>query len=154
MPRGFALQPLLEHAQHRLEAAERLMRMLKRKEDTAAARLIELQNYLAEYRQRLTDTSQNGMDILRFRDFHGFIAKLENAIRHQEKEVAALNARWHQAREQWFELRRRVKSFEVLAERARNEHLRSEARREQRQFDELAQRKTPTAAGEGRPQNG
>lgn len=154
MPRGFTLQPLLEHARHRLEAAERLMRMLKRKEDAAAARLIELQNYLAEYRQRLTATSQGGMDILRFRDFHGFIAKLENAIRHQEKEVANLNARWNQAREQWFELRRRVKSFEVLAERAHNEYLRNESRREQRQLDELAQRKAYPPAEDSRPQNG
>ncbi len=149
MPREFALRPLLEHARHRLEAAERLMRMLKRKEDAAAGRLGELQGYLAEYRQRLTGSCQGGMDIQRFRDFHGFIAKLEGAIQHQEKEVSDLHGRWCQAREQWFELRRRVKSFEVLEERRRTDQARAESRREQRQFDELAGRALRAAAERG-----
>jgi len=153
MPREFALQPLLEHARHRLEAAERLMRMLKRKEDAATGRLLELQGYLGEYRQRLTGSSQGGMDILMFRDFHSFIAKLEHAIRRQEQEVADLHGRWCQAREQWFELRRRLKSFEVLEERQRTLWARAESRREQRQFDELAGRAACAAADVGNPKS-
>ena len=42
MAKPFPLQALLEHSRHRTEAAERLLRILKRREEAARQRLEEL----------------------------------------------------------------------------------------------------------------
>jgi len=72
-----------------MEAAERLLRILRRKEEAARQRHDELQGYKREYQQRLTGEAETrGMEIHLLRDYHAFLGKLEVAIRHQEGEVA------------------------------------------------------------------
>ncbi|MFZ5482796.1 MAG: flagellar export protein FliJ [Pseudomonadota bacterium] len=145
MATRFPLQTLLDHARHRMQAAERLLLMIKRKEDAARLKLEELERYRVEYRGRLADTCQGGMHILMLRDYHAFLAKLDLAIRHQVGEVDQMHARWQAAHESWLALRQKVKSFEVLEDRhMKGEALRQE-RREQRQSDEYAGRKAAVA---------
>lgn len=138
MPARFPLQALLDHASHRLEAAERLLRMLRRKEDEARGRLDELRGYRQEYQTRLAGQGRGGMHILLFQDYHAFLGKLEGAVGQQEEEMAQASARWRQAHENWVALRQRVKAYETLAKRhADAEGLRLE-KQEQRQTDELS----------------
>jgi flagellar FliJ protein len=141
MARAFSLQILLEHASHRLEAAERLLRMLGRKEEAARERLEEVQGYKREYQRRMTGAGEQGMEIHRLRDFHAFLSKIDQAIQHQETEVARAHAHWETAHEKWLEQRRQVKAYEVLAERHRNEARRQEEKRDQRATDEAASQK-------------
>lgn len=138
MPKQFPLQVLLDHAVHRLEAAERLLRMLRRKEDEARGRLEALQSYRVEYQARLAGQGRNGMHIQLFQDYHAFLGKIEQAVGQQEGELAQASARWQQAHITWLELRQKVKAYETLAQR----HAEAEGRRveklEQRQTDELS----------------
>lgn len=145
MPTAFPLQSLLDHARHRMEAAERLLLMIKRKEDSAKLQLDELGRYQGEYRMRLSGTSQGGMSIQMLRDYHVFLGKLEGAIRHQHEEVSQLHARWQAAHESWLALRRKVKSYEVLADRHHAAESYRQDRIEQRQSDEFAERKAAAA---------
>lgn len=141
MATRFPLQSLLDHARHRMEAAERLLLMIKRKEDAAKLRHEELQRYRIEYMERLAGASRGGMDIQMLRDFHVFLGKLELAIRNQAGEVDMLHERWQAAHESWLELRRKVQSFEVLEGRHRKAEQGRQERIEQRQSDELSSRK-------------
>ena len=141
MPRRFPLQTLLEHAQHRLEAAERLLRQRRRKEEMARQRLLELEGFRSEYQFRLSGGSQSGISIHMLRDFHIFLGKLEIAIKTQEEEVNRTVSAWQAAEQLWSEARKKVKAYETLADR----HLKSEIHREdvldQKQMDDLVTRR-------------
>ncbi len=141
MPSRFPLQSLLDHALHRMEAAERLLRMLKHKEAAAAGRLRELESYRDEYRLRLTGGGGRGMGIGLLRDFYGFLAKLDEAIAHQRHELEQASARWRQAHGQWLELRQKVRAYQALAARHAHDQNRRQERAEQRQTDETALRR-------------
>jgi flagellar FliJ protein len=141
MPRPFPLSTLLEHSQHRLEAAERAMRFQKRKEDAARARLEELQGYRAEYQQRLAATGKAGMDIHLLREYHVFLKKLDVAIDAQEDEVKLAQDRWLTAHGYWTTARAKVKAYEALAERHRLAETRREDKVDQARMDELINRR-------------
>lgn len=135
MPR-FSLQPLLEHSQHRMEAAERLLRMLRRKQDEARRQLDQLYQFRGEYQERLKQTAASGMDIHQLRDYQGFLIKVQGAIDHQLREVGVAEQRWEAAHKQWLELRQKVKAYETLAERHRAQESRRQEQREQKLSDE------------------
>ncbi len=141
MATSYPLQALLDHALHRLEAAERLLRMRKRREAAARQRLAELEGYRSEYHARLGGGSRNGMDIHMLRDFHGFLAKLDGAIQAQTGEVEKAVEAWRGAESLWTEARAKVKAYETLCQRHLAEVQRQEERREQRQSDELVNRR-------------
>lgn len=140
MTRVFSLAAPLLHAQHRLEAAERLLRMLARKEVAARQRLEELQGYQAEYRLRLSNAGAAGLSIHALRDYHAFLAKVEVAIAHQTEELARARANWQAGHLQWLAQRRQVQAYEVLAQRHQRREWQREARREQGLTDETAAR--------------
>ena len=142
MASRFPLQSLLDQAQHRMDAAERLLRLLKQKEDAAQQRLEELHGYKLDYQQRLSGGSDaRGMEIHLLRDFHAFLAKLDVAIQHQEKEVTQATSQWQNAHDNWLALRQKVKAYEALAERHRSSEIKREEKRDQRITDEQASRR-------------
>jgi flagellar FliJ protein len=138
---AFPLQALLEHSRHRMDAAERLLRLLKRKEDAAQQRLQELQGYKSEYQTRLSGGGAAGMDIMLLRDFYAFLVKLDSAIKHQESELSQAHSHWQTAHENWLLLRQKVKAYEVLAVRHANQEMQRQEKRDQRLTDETALRK-------------
>jgi len=138
---AYPLQALLDHSRHRMEAAERLLRSLKRKEELANQRLEELHGYKSEYQSRLSGEGSVGMDIVMLRDFYAFLVKLDSAIAHQNGEVANAHAHWQVAHENWLALRQKVKAFETLAERHAKQEIQKQEKREQRLTDENALRK-------------
>lgn len=141
MASRFALQSLLEHARHRMEAAERLMVMIKRKEEAAQVKLTELEGYRQEYQLRLENASRSGIGIHILMDYRLFLEKLDQAIRNQGNEAVQLKGRWQAAQDNWMILRQKVQAYQVLETRhVQTEELRQN-RREQRQTDELAGRK-------------
>lgn len=140
MAKRFPLQTLLEHARHRMESAERLLLNLKRKEDSARARLEELRGFKSEYQQRLTGSGAQGMDIHLLRDFHAFLVKMDGAIQQQSGEVDQVHAHWLQAHAHWLSLRQKVKAYEALAQRHQARETARMEKREQRLTDENAQR--------------
>lgn len=137
MAAAFPLQTLLDHARHRMEAAERLLLMIKRKEEKARQRMDELVAYQREYQARLAGDCEGGMAIQMLRDYHVFLGKLGTAIRTQHQEVEDFHRRWEGAHATWMELRRKVQSYEVLEQRHRTAVNRRQDRREQGQSDEL-----------------
>lgn len=141
MAAKFPLQVLLDQARHRMEAGERLLLMIRRKEEAAKLKLEELQRYRREYHERLAGGGRLGMNIEMLRDFHVFLAKLEQAISQQTREVEQQHLYWQTAHQNWLELRQRVKSYEVLEKRHKEAEIKHQDRRDQLQSDEFAGRK-------------
>lgn len=142
MASRFPLQSLLEHSRHRMEAAERLLRILKRKEEAARQRQEELLGYKHEYQQRLTgQAGAQGMAIHLLRDYHAFLLKLDVAIQHQQEAVALAAGHWQSAHDNWLALRQKVKAYETLAARHYDQERRREEKRDQRLTDEQAARR-------------
>ena len=149
MAAAFPLQALLDHSRHRMEAAERLLRMLKRKEDMAQRQLQELHGFKSEYQGRLSGGGANGMDIVLLRDFYAFLVKLDRAIAHQDGEVVQAHAHWQAAHENWLALRQKVKAYETLAARHASQELQKQEKRDQRLTDETALRKHASRKEDG-----
>lgn len=138
MAKHFALQPLLDHSRHRMDAAERALRVLKQQEEAARRRLQELEGFRQEYRDRLVQSVAGGMHIHLMRDYHAFLAKIEQAIRHQTEAVNEAHGRWEAAHRQWLAERQKVKAYEALADRHHKRELKRAERRDQRLTDEHA----------------
>jgi flagellar FliJ protein len=145
VPRPFPLRTLLEHSQHRLEAAERVMRYQKRKEEAARQRLQELRSYRNEYQARLEGSTRTGLHIHLLRDFHVFLKKLDAAITIQEGEVKLAQERWQGAHNYWATSRAKVKAYETLAERHRVAEVKREDKVDQAAMDELVNRRFAVA---------
>jgi flagellar FliJ protein len=141
MAQPFPLQSLLDHARHRMDAGERLLRILKRRVEAAQQRLLELREYKLDYQRRLTGGGARGMDIHLLRDFHVFLGKLETAIAHQAGEVDKAEGNWRSAHDNWLALRRKVKAYETLATRHQHRENARQEKREQRLTDETALRR-------------
>lgn len=141
MASRFPLQTLLDHSRHRMDAAERLLRMLKRREDLARSKLEDLSGYKREYQQRLVGSGARGLQIHLLRDYHAFLIKLDEAIGQQEKEVAQARVNWETAHANWMALRQKVKAYETLATRHLAQENERQEKRDQRVTDEAALRK-------------
>ena len=121
-----------------MEAAERLLRMLKRKQDEARRQLDQLYRFQGEYQERLRQATASGMGIQQLRDYQSFLVKMRGAIEHQMREADNAGQRWEAAHKQWLELRQKVKAYETLAERHRAQESRRQERTEQKLTDERA----------------
>lgn len=136
---AFRLQPLIQFAEERREAAAQELQRLRIECVQAEEKLQQLEAYLADYRARLAGGTAQGMTIHMMMDFQRFIAKLDIAIRAQTGEVELCHQRWKAAQHLWQEREREVKAYHALRERHEREELRKENKRDQRVQDEFAQ---------------
>jgi flagellar protein FliJ len=138
MARGFRLQPVLELAQRRLDAATGQLQKLGVQRAEAQAKLAQLQTFLAEYRATRARELGRGMQPDRLRDFDAFLPKLERAIAQQSAEVERIAGTWETEHRQWLELRNREQALRVLERRHATQQAARDARSEQKQHDEFA----------------
>jgi len=135
---GFRLQPVLEVAQRRLDAATAELEKLAGRCREVDAKLHQLQGFLSEYRALLQQSLAQGIESDRLRDFHAFLLKLEQAIAMQGAEALRCRQAWEAAHRRWLDLRGREQALAVLERRHRASEALREARGEQKQHDELA----------------
>lgn len=138
MPRRFPLQPLLDLANERVDAATQRLALLKQRWQQQEDKLGQLYAYQDEYRQRLADTLIKGVEMHRMQDFQIFLKKLEFAIRQQKIEVHQAQFNWEESQRTWLEERRKLKTFDILRERHLRGETQHELRLEQRDQDEFA----------------
>ena len=148
MPRRFPLQPLLDLANERVDAATQQLALLKQRWQIQEDKLKQLFAYQAEYRQRLADTLQQGVDMASVHEFRAFLQKLELAIRQQGLEVQKAKFTWEECQQAWLEERRKLKTFDILRERHERGESQRENRLEQRDQDEYARNSFSRKRGE------
>ncbi len=152
----FRLQPLVELAEERSEAAVQELQRLRGQWTQAEEKLRQLEAYLADYHARLANHTAGGMAVHTMLDFHRFIAKLELAISTQAEEVVRCRQRWENVQTVWQECEREVKAYHALRDRHERAELQKENRRDQKAQDEFAQnsqRRRAAADAEDMPPN-
>ncbi|SMP71344.1 flagellar export protein FliJ [Noviherbaspirillum suwonense] len=136
-----ALNTLIELATTEVDdAAVRLGRAVRAVEE-AKQKLDLLSGYRDDYAQRFQNTMATGFTPMAYRNFQGFMDKLDQAINGQQQLVRDAEWRVEQERGAWRESERKRISYDALATRARTAADQKIAKRDQKQTDEQAARK-------------
>jgi flagellar protein FliJ len=122
------------------ERAERLAQA-ERNAIEAEQKLVALERYRNEYEEQLATRGAAGVDISGVREFQAFLARLGEALVAQRQVLADARAAREEMLNSWREAAQRAQVVQTLQDRWQDEARRDEDRRDQRESDELAQRK-------------
>ena len=114
--------------------------------EEAERKLAELERYAREYRDSLRHRTAAGIHAAQLRAFHAFIARLADAVAQQAVIVERVREERDSLEVRRQEAGRRAKSVGKAVEQASGDERRAEARRDQRESDERAQRASSAAA--------
>jgi len=140
MSNTLPLAMLIELAQNKTDEASRRLGQLQRAQVGAAEKLEMLIRYRQEYCDQLQSQMQDGVPSSRWRNFQHFIGTLDGAIEQQRAVASQADSRLARGRTDWQQNKRRLSSFDTLAERARQQQVQLLNKREQRGSDEHAAR--------------
>lgn len=136
-----ALNTLIELATIEVdEAVKRLGRAVRGVEE-AQQKLALLSGYRDDYASRFQTTMASGFTPLAYRNFQGFMDKLDQAISGQQQVVRDAVWRAEQERMAWRESERKRLSYNALHSREQKTEEQKVAKRDQKQTDEQAARK-------------
>lgn len=138
MAKPFHLQPLVDLARDRSQAAAQALGKLKHVWQEAENKQIQLQTYLKEYQTRLHQQTQSGLSALQWRDYQAFMHKLELAIQAQAQEIERCRQAWETGQAEWQACEREVKAYQTLRKRHDEAERKLDARQDQRLQDEFA----------------
>jgi flagellar FliJ protein len=136
MPTRLPIDTLIDLAQDRTDQAARRLGELLRVQASAAEKLAMLRQYRDEYLGQLQDRMQAGMSASELRNYQQFIGTLGGAIEQQRRLADQAEARLTQGRTDWQASKRRLGSYDTLAERIRQQQAAAAGKREQRDGDE------------------
>jgi flagellar FliJ protein len=134
------LHTLIELAKTKSDAAQARHATLQRALEQARAHLATLHQYAQEYEERSRCHPGDRRDPSAERNQVVFLERLHEAVRAQEREIEARGQAVAQAAVEVALCLRKHKSLETLASRRLERQRRSEARRDQKNTDEFAQR--------------
>lgn len=153
MTKTFSLQPLVQLAQQKNDAAAKKFGELNRQQQAAQSKLDTLLQYRKEYQTRFQEAARNGMNQADLRNFQGFIQRLDDAIAQQRAVNEQMRNSVEAGRSELQDTQRKMKSFDTLAQR----HLESEkklaAKTEQRLQDEHTGRHATIKAAVAQDEN-
>lgn len=149
MAHGMPYPMLIDLAQRELDAAASAMGELQRRRDALAQQGEGLDAFRGEYRTRLSGATGQGITMGEWRNFEAFLGSLDTAMTRQGAQLAALDAQIAQALAVWRDKKRKLNSFQALAERAERQAEARRARVLQREIDEFAARRALSRARDG-----
>lgn len=147
MPSQLPLDTLIELAKDHTDQAARRLGSLQAARNNAERQLTMLHDYRADYLQRLQNAMMTGMSAADCHNYQRFIATLDDAIEQQRAVLEQAATHLEEGKEQWREERRKLNSFDALAQRRQQSQAREDARREQRLNDEYSARLVRARAG-------
>jgi flagellar FliJ protein len=121
------------------DAAKRVGAALRMVEDSEQ-KLGMLTGYRDDYLSRFEATLAAGMTPMAYRNFQAFMDKLDNAVKGQQDAVNHARARSEQEKAAWQVSERKRMSYTTLQDRAQQEAMRVELKRDQKAMDEHAAR--------------
>jgi len=121
------------------DVAKRLGVALKALDD-ARTKAEMLVGYRDDYANRFQSSMAAGMTPMAYRNFQAFLDKLDQAIKGQQELVQHALRRSEHEKTVWQASERKRMSYVTLADRARDEALKLEAKRDQKAMDEHAAR--------------
>ena len=136
MNKNFTLQPLLNMAQKKSEAAALKLGKLNQQQQAAQGKLETLLQYRKDYQLRFQEAAQNGMDQTGMRNFQDFLNRLDAAIAQQRTVIEQANHSVQNGRAELQDSQRKMKSFDTLLQRHNEAGKMQALKAEQRMHDE------------------
>ena len=134
------LATLIDLAQRETDdCAKRLGAALKALDD-CRQKLDMLTGYRDDYAQRFEASMSNGITPMAYRNFQAFMVKLDSAIQGQQQVVEHAQARSENEKMRWQLAERKRMSYTTLNNRAQEQALKLENKRDQKAMDEHAAR--------------
>jgi flagellar protein FliJ len=140
MLRSQRLEPVLDVVSEGERRAARALGSGEARLTEAQRKLAELERYEQEYRTSLRTRTAEGIDVVQLRAFHGFIARLGEAIVQQAAQVRRAQEERDGLRAVWLQATQRARAVGKVVEHAVADERQQRERREQADFDERAQR--------------
>jgi flagellar FliJ protein len=140
MANASALETLIDLAQRESDAcAKRLGVALKAVED-GEQKLQMLLGYRDDYANKLDAAQMNGITPFAYQNFVAFLGKLEQALDGQREVLKHARVKAEMERKGWQESERKRLSYRTLNERAAQQALAIESKRDQKMMDDHAAR--------------
>ena len=130
------LATLIELAQSKSDEATRRLGQLQTAHASAAEKLNLLHQYRQEYMDQLEVHLHDGVSAAHLRNFHQFISTLDTAIEQQHALASQADTRLAHGRSDWQHTKRRLNSFDTLADRFQQQEVAALNQRERRDSDE------------------
>ena len=140
MPQKLPLATLIELAQTKTDEASRRLGQLQNAHTSAAAKLEMLLQYRQEYLDQFNGQMKGGLPSAQVRNFQNFIGTLDGAIEQQRALTLQADTRLGHGRSDWQNNKRRLTSFDTLADRVRQQEILVANKKEQRDSDERSAR--------------
>ncbi|MDP3708542.1 MAG: flagellar export protein FliJ [Polaromonas sp.] len=140
MPKKLQLAMLIELAQTKTDEATRRLGQLQNAHTSAAGKLDMLLQYRQEYLDQLKGQMRDGVASAYLRNFQNFIGTLDGAIEQQRALTLQADSRLGHGRSDWQHNKRRLTSFDTLADRVRQQEMIATGKKEQRDSDERSAR--------------
>ncbi|MBI4937487.1 MAG: flagellar export protein FliJ [Nitrosomonadales bacterium] len=153
MTKTFTLQPLVQLAHQKNDAATRKFGQLNQQQQVALAKLDTLLQYRKDYQARFQEAVRTGMSQSDLSNFQNFMQRLDEAITQQEKAVEQAHSSVQVGRNELEDTQRRMKSFDTLAQRHVENEKKLEAKSEQRLQDEHTGRHAAFKAASAQSEN-
>lgn len=136
MIKTFPLQPLVNLAQQKNDAAAKKLGQLNQQQHTAETKLEALQQFRKDYQVKFRDAVKQGIAPENLRNFQDFINRLDEAIVQQKQAIEKVKSSVRDGRDEFKDTTRKMKSFDTLAQRHLEAEKKLEAKSEQRLQDE------------------
>jgi flagellar protein FliJ len=130
------LKPVQKVAANRERNAARTMGQARQHLAQEEAKLLQLKLYHQEYLERFQAVASQGMSVTQLQEYRAFLAKLDAAIKQQEKVVAASMAKHTTHKDDWKQKHTRTQALGKVVERYQKEERKAEHRSEQKENDE------------------
>ena len=140
MANKLPLTTLIELAQSKTDEATRRLGQLQNAHTSATGKLEMLLQYRQDYVDQLQAQMRDGVASAQLRNFQNFIATLDGAIEQQRALTVQADTRLAHGRGDWQYTKRRLSSFDTLADRVRQNEMKVLNKREQRDSDEHTSR--------------
>jgi len=141
MAQRLPLEMLTDLARTQTDESAKRLGLLQNAQLSASQKLEMLMKYRQDYVEQLQALMSEGLATAKLRNYQAFLVTLDGAIEQQRAIVAQAMTRLDHGRDDWRNNKRRLSSFDTLAERVRRQELMAQAKREQRESDERAARK-------------
>lgn len=138
MFKPFRLQPILELAEKEAQKSAARLGTLNQQKQQVESKLKMLLQYREDYLARFRSGMQDNSISDGWRNFHDFMDRLDAAITQQQAIVVHARDMMLKGQAEFRDQRRRVKAFDMLADRHRKSESLRDSRAEQRALDELA----------------
>ena len=147
MPSQLPLDMLINLAKESTDEAARLLGRLSAERGNAERQLSMLHDYRQDYLERLQQAMTSGMSASDCHNYQRFIGTLDDAIGQQQGVLRQAEDNLSKGRLYWQQEKRKLNSYDALAQREMRAQAVVESRREQRANDEYSARLVQRQAG-------